>query len=50
METKDELITNIKEWIKMDNEIAKLKAEVKEKINKKKTFTESLLSVMKIYP
>ena len=44
---KDELICNIKEWIKMDNEIAKLKAEVKEKINKKKTFTESLLSVMK---
>lgn len=44
---KDELICNIKEWIKMDNEITKLKAEVKEKINKKKTFTESLLSVMK---
>ena len=44
---KDELICNIKEWIKMDNEITKLKAEVKEKINKKKTFTESLLNVMK---
>lgn len=34
--TKDELILNIKEWIKMDNEITKLKAEVKEKTNKKK--------------
>jgi uncharacterized small protein (DUF1192 family) len=44
---KDELICNIKEWIKMDNEITKLKAEVKEKTNKKKVFTESLLSVMK---
>lgn len=45
--TKDELILNIKEWIKMDNEIAKLKAEVKEKTNKKKELTESLVNVMK---
>jgi hypothetical protein len=45
--TKDELIFNIKEWIKMDNEITKLKAEVKEKTNKKKELTESLVNVMK---
>jgi len=45
--TKDELIFNIKEWIKMDNEITKLKAEVKEKNNKKKELTESLVNVMK---
>ena len=45
--TKDELILNIKEWIKMDNEITKLKAEVKEKTNKKKELTESLVNVMK---
>lgn len=45
--TKDELIMNIKEWIKMDNEITKLKAEVKEKTNKKKELTESLVNVMK---
>jgi hypothetical protein len=45
--TKDELILNIKEWIKMDNEITKLKAEVKEKTNKRKELTESLVNVMK---
>ena len=36
METKEQLVNNIKEWIKMDNEITKLKAEVKDKTNKKK--------------
>ena len=45
--TKDELIFNIKEWIKMDNEITKLKTEVKMKNNKKKELTESLVNVMK---
>ena len=45
--TKDELIANIKEWIKMDNEITKLKAEVKDKTNKKKELTESLVTIMK---
>ena len=45
--TKDELIANIKEWIKMDNEITKLKAEVKDKTNKKKELTESLVNIMK---
>lgn len=45
--TKDELILNIKEWIKMDNEITKLRFEVKEKTNKKKELTESLVNVMK---
>jgi hypothetical protein len=45
--TKDELIANIKEWIKMDNEITKLKAEVKDKTNKKKELTETLVTIMK---
>ena len=45
--TKEELILNIKEWMKMDNEIAKLKNEVKERNNKKKLLTASLLNVMK---
>jgi hypothetical protein len=47
LNTKEELISNIKEWIKMDNEITKLKAEIKEKTNKKKVLTESLVNVMK---
>ena len=39
METKEELITNIKEWIKIDNEILKLQTEIKERKNKKKTLS-----------
>ena len=45
--TKDELITNIKEWIKIDSDVAKLKLEIKEKTNKKKVITETLVNVMK---
>jgi len=47
METKEQLVNNIKEWIKMDNEIAQLKNEIKERNNKKKILTENLVSVMK---
>lgn len=45
--TKDELISSIKEWIKIDSDIAKLKNEIKQKNNKKKEITEALVSVMK---
>lgn len=48
LNTKEELVSNIKEWIKMDNEIAKLKAEIKDRTNKKKTITQSLVNVMKL--
>ena len=44
---KDELILNIKEWIKLDNEITKLKQEVKTKTNNKKELTTTLVGVMK---
>jgi len=47
MSAKDELICNIKEWIKMDNEINEFKSKIKELNNKKKTLTENLVSVMK---
>jgi len=47
METKEQLVNNIKEWIKMDTEINHLKAEVKEKTNKKKMLTDNLVGVMK---
>lgn len=33
---KDELINNIKEWIKLDNEIVKFKADIKERTAKKR--------------
>lgn len=47
METKEQLVTNIKEWIKLDGEISKLKSEIKEKNNKKKLLTNDLVNVMK---
>lgn len=47
METKEQLVNNIKEWIKMDNEINQLKAEIKERNNKKKDLTQNLVNVMK---
>ena len=47
METKEQLVSNIKDWIKMDTEIAELKAQIRERTNKKKTLTENLVTVMK---
>lgn len=47
METKEQLVNNIKEWIKMDTEIADLKAQIKDRTSKKKTLTENLVTVMK---
>ncbi len=47
METKQELVNNIKEWIKLDNEINKLNLEIKERKNKKKQLSSDLVEVMK---
>ena len=47
METKEQLITNIKEWIIYDTEISQLKAEIKDRTNKKKGLTVNLVSIMK---
>ena len=47
METKDELITNIKEWIKLDNELSKLQSEIKIRKNRKKELTLGLVETMK---
>jgi hypothetical protein len=45
--TKEQLINNIKEWIKIDTEINQLKTEIKERNNNKKKITENLITVMK---
>jgi hypothetical protein len=45
--SKDELIMTIKEWIKMDNDITKLKSEIKEKKDKNKELTTLLVNIMK---
>jgi len=47
METKEQLVGNIKEWIKIDTEIAQLKKEISEKNNKKKELTQNLVTTMK---
>lgn len=47
MDTKEQLVNNIKEWIKIDNEITQLKSDIKERNNKKKLLTENLVTVMK---
>jgi hypothetical protein len=47
MDTKEQLVNNIKEWIKFDNEITQLKKEIKERTSKKKILTENLVSTMK---
>lgn len=45
--TKGLLVNNIKEWIKLDNDVVKLKSDIKERTNKKKLLTENLVNVMK---
>ena len=47
METKEELVNNIKEWIKLDTEINKLNSEMKARKNKKKDLTLALVETMK---
>jgi hypothetical protein len=45
--TKEQLVSNIKEWVKIDGDILKLKTEIKDKTNKKKILTETLVNVMR---
>jgi hypothetical protein len=47
METKEQLVNHIKEWIKIDTEISKLKSEVSERTKKKKVLSDTLMNVMK---
>jgi len=47
VETKEELIHSIKEWIRLDNEITRMNKDVKELKIKQKNITQTLVSVMK---
>jgi len=47
MASKEQLLNNVKEWIKVDNEIIKLKKTIKDYNNKKKELTDSLVNVMR---
>jgi len=47
METKEQLINKIKEWMLVENEIKDLRAEIRELNNRKKGMTTDLMVVMK---
>ena len=47
MDTKEELVTRIKDWINIDNEITKLQKQIKGYREEKKNMTNSLVDVMK---
>lgn len=47
METKEQLMKGIREWVQIDNELLKMKSKVRELNTKKKELTESLVGVMK---
>ena len=47
MSNKEQLITNIKTWIGLDNEIKILQKEIKNRREQKKLLTKELVGVMK---
>lgn len=47
METKEQLINTIKEWVKIDNEIRTLQNEIKVRKSSQKKISELLIQIMK---
>ena len=47
METKEELIQSIKEWMRLEDEIAHFQKQIKERKQAMKSLSESLIDVMK---
>ena len=47
METKDQLIQSIKDWVKIDNEMRTLQSEISKRKKEKKKISEKLISVMR---
>jgi hypothetical protein len=47
METKEHLISKIKEWVKIDNEMRTLQKEMTKRKNDKKTISKDLIEVMR---
>jgi hypothetical protein len=45
--TKDLLVKNIKEWVRLDNEIKALKKEEKSRKTEKKTLNDTLIELMR---
>lgn len=47
MQTKEDLINSVKEWLTIDKDIADLQKEIREKRNLKKELSNGLINVMK---
>ena len=47
MDSKDQLVSHIKSWIEIDNEIGKMQKQIKAFRDEKKELTNSLVDVMK---
>lgn len=47
METKDQLVNSLKEWIQIDNEMRVLQEQVKKYRDQKKNITSELVNVMR---
>ena len=47
METKQQLVISIREWVRIDNEMRKLKSETSKRKKEQKKLSESLMSVMR---
>ena len=47
MQNKEELVNNIKEWLKIDNDVVKLKKEIRTKNEEKKKITDMLMKIKK---
>ena len=47
MDTKDKLIKSIQEWVKLDNEMRKLKNEIKTRKTAQDQLTSALITTMK---
>ena len=47
MESKEELMTHIRSWIQIDNDVSKLQKQIKELREDKKKSTATLVDVMK---
>jgi hypothetical protein len=47
METKQHLVNSIREWVRIDNEMRKLKSETSKRKKEQKKISESLIHVMR---
>ena len=47
METKEELVSNLKTWIQLDNDIKSLRSQVREKLAIQKKISQDLIVIMK---